>query len=152
MIARRATLADLPDILRMGAAFHAASPVHQSIPFASDSLQQFCEQAFDNTEVGFWVAADGDRIAGMAAAVIFPSYFNHTATIVQELFWWVDSDARGTGAGKQLIESIEQWAADLDAKAVFMIALADKNEEKMQNVYARRGYRPLERTFIREVM
>jgi hypothetical protein len=33
-----------------------------------------------------------------------------------------------------------------------MIALADKNEEKMQNVYARRGYRPLERTFIREVM
>lgn len=152
MIARRAAAADLSAILRMGAAFHAASPVHQSIPFDPNSLQQFCEQAFDSTEIGFWVAADGDRIAGMAAAVIFPSYFNSTVTVVQELFWWVDPDARGTGAGKQLIESIEQWAVDLDAKAVFMIALADKNEEKMQNVYARRGYRPLERTFIREVM
>jgi len=152
MIARRAEPADLPDILRMGAAFHAASPVRQSIPLDTDSFQQFCKQAFDNPAVGFWVAADGDRVAGMAAAVIFPSYFNNTATIVQELFWWVDPDARGTGAGKQLIESIEQWAEKLDAKVVFMIALADKNEEKMQNVYARRGYRPLERTFIREVM
>jgi hypothetical protein len=33
-----------------------------------------------------------------------------------------------------------------------MLALADKNEEKMHNLYARRGYRPLERTFIKEVL
>jgi GNAT superfamily N-acetyltransferase len=88
----------------------------------------------------------------MTAAVHFPAYFNAAAFIVQELFWWVKPESRGTGAGGELLTEIEQWAAEKGAAAVFMIALADKNEEKMQNLYARMGYRPLERTFAREVM
>jgi GNAT superfamily N-acetyltransferase len=152
MIVRRAAINDLSVILEMGGRFHMASPVHTAIPYDAASFQRFCEQAINDPEIGFWVAELDGVVVGMTAAIVYPSYFNANRHIAQELFWWVDVAARGTGAGKALIEQIETWAKSVNADVVLMLALADKNEEKMQNLYARRGYRPIERTFIREVM
>jgi len=152
MSVRESTIDDLGDLVRLGATFHAATPAHQKLPFDEPSFRRFCEQALDNPDIGFWVVEQDGKVAGMTAAIIYPTYFNVNCFIAQELFWWVDEQARGSGAGKELIEAIEGWARKHKVDAVFMLALADKNEEKMQNLYARRGYRPIERTFMKEVL
>jgi GNAT superfamily N-acetyltransferase len=152
MNVRNADKQDLAALVDMGAKFHAVSPVHQAIPFDYESFYRFCDTSLDNPDIGFWVADQDGALVGMTAAIVYPAYFNAQRHIAQELFWWVDAAARGAGAGKALVEAIEKWAQSTGADAVFMLALADKNEEKMHNLYARRGYRPLERTFIKEVL
>ena len=50
-----------------------------------------------------------------------------------------------------MFKQLEQWAQEKGAKALFMIALEDDRAAKMEKVYARAGFKPLERTFIKEV-
>jgi N-acetylglutamate synthase-like GNAT family acetyltransferase len=71
--------------------------------------------------------------------------------VAQELWWWLTPASRGSGAGGKMFKQIEQWAQEKSAKALFMIALEDDRAAKMEKVYARAGFKPLERTFIKEV-
>jgi GNAT superfamily N-acetyltransferase len=71
--------------------------------------------------------------------------------VAQELWWWLTPASRGSGAGGKMFKQIEQWAQEKGAKALFMIALEDDRAAKMEKVYARAGFKPLERTFIKEV-
>jgi hypothetical protein len=50
-----------------------------------------------------------------------------------------------------MYDMIESWAIANNATALFMIALEDDRVGKMANLYTRKGFRPMERTFIREV-
>jgi hypothetical protein len=50
-----------------------------------------------------------------------------------------------------MYRTIESWATTKSATALFMIALEDERVGKMANLYARKGFRPMERTFMREV-
>jgi hypothetical protein len=50
-----------------------------------------------------------------------------------------------------MFKQIEQWAKDKNASALFMIALEDNRAKKMENLYIRAGFKPMERTFIKEV-
>jgi GNAT superfamily N-acetyltransferase len=82
---------------------------------------------------------------------VYPLYFNPSALAVQELWWWLTPASRGSGAGGQMFKQIEQWAKDKNASALFMIALEDNRAKKMENLYVRAGFKPMERTFIKEV-
>ena len=81
----------------------------------------------------------------------YPLYFNPSACAVQELWWWLTPAARGSGAGGKMFKQIEQWAKERKASALFMIALEDNKAKKMENLYIRAGFKPMERTFIKEV-
>ncbi len=48
-------------------------------------------------------------------------------------------------------KQIENWAKKKNASALFMIALEDNRSKKMENLYARAGFKPIERTFMKEV-
>ena len=74
-----------------------------------------------------------------------------TSMVVQELWWWLTPEARGKGAGQAMYKTIESWAIAKGAVALFMIALEDERADKMASLYARKGFRPMERTYIREV-
>jgi hypothetical protein len=50
-----------------------------------------------------------------------------------------------------MFKQIEQWSKEKDASALFMIALEDSRAKKMENLYIRAGFKPMERTFIKEV-
>ena len=104
---RQATKQDLAAIVDMGAKFHAASPIHQAIPFDTTSFYRFCDVSLDNPDIGFWVVDQEGVLVGMTAAIVYPAYFNAHRHIAQELFWWVDEAARGAGAGKALIEELK---------------------------------------------
>ena len=66
---------------------------------------------------------------------------------LEDLF--VTPEARGSGAGQALYKTLEDWAQENGAAALFMIALDDDRVEKTSKFYARAGFKPMERTFIK---
>lgn len=151
MIVRKATEGDLPQYLKLAQAFHAASPMHGSIEFDSLGYSEFYLSSLRNDSVGVWLAESENQIVGICGAVAYPLYFNPSAIVVQELWWWLTPASRGSGAGKQMFNQIEAWAKEKNATALFMIALEDGRVKKMENLYIRAGFKPMERTFIKEV-
>ena len=148
---RKAIAADLPGYVHLARQFHAASPMHGAIDFDDNGYANFFLTAITNPDMGVWLAEIDDEMVGIAGALAYPMYFSPTNRVAQELWWWMTPKARGNGAAKQMFGAIEQWAAEKGVKAVFMIALEDERSKKMENVYARAGYKPMERTFIKEV-
>jgi len=151
VIVRNAIAEDFPRYLPLAQAFHAASPVHGVIPFDDEGYADFFLQAVQNPNIGVWLAEDDGEIIGIAGALFYPMYFSPSSMVVQELWWWLTPEARGKGAGQAMYNMIESWAIAKNATALFMIALEDERAGKMANLYARKGFRPMERTFMREV-
>jgi GNAT superfamily N-acetyltransferase len=151
MIVRKATEADLPKYIVLAESFHMASPMHGVIGFDAAGYSQFYLSSLQNDNVGIWLAEIDDDIVGICGALVYPMYFNPSALVVQELWWWLTPASRGSGAGGKMFKQIEQWSKEKDASALFMIALEDSRAKKMENLYIRAGFKPMERTFIKEV-
>mgnify|MGYP000894854066 CR=1 len=139
---REATLADMPELVRMGRAFHAAAKL--DIEFDDSTFRDLCAQLIE-ADGALLLIDDG----AMLAALCFPIYFNASALVAQELFWWVDPDKRG--AGIRLLQRAEQWAKEKGAVTLQMIALDELSGESVGRLYERRGYRPLERSYVRNL-
>ncbi len=151
MIVRKATETDLPKYIVLAESFHMASPMHGVIGFDAAGYSQFYLSSLQNDNVGIWLAEIDGEIVGICGALVYPMYFNPSALVVQELWWWLTPASRGSGAGGQMFKQIEQWSKEKDASALFMIALEDNRAKKMENLYIRAGFKPMERTFIKEV-
>jgi GNAT superfamily N-acetyltransferase len=151
MIVRKATEVDLPKYIVLAESFHTASPMHGVIGFDAAGYSQFYLSSLQNDNVGIWLAEIDDEIVGICGALVYPVYFNPSALVVQELWWWLTPASRGSGAGGQMFKQIEQWAKEKNASVLFMIALEDNRAKKMENLYTRAGFKPMERTFIKEV-
>ncbi len=151
MIVRQANEHDADGYTEAAAKFHSASPMHGVIAFDPDGYKQFFLQSLKNDSVGIWVCEVDNKVAGICGAISYPLYFNPSSLVVQELWWWLDPVARGSGAGSKMFKQIEQWAKAKNADALFMIALEDERASKMERLYARAGFKPMERTFIKEV-
>lgn len=146
---RRAKVADLPFCLDMTARFHAASPIASVAPFDRDGMAVTLRGMLANPRAGVWLALRNGSPIGLAGALLYPLYFNPAYEVVQELFWWLDPDARGSGAGEKLFQNVQNWANDMGASAVFMIALDDNRVSKMDKFYRRAGFQPMERTYMK---
>jgi GNAT superfamily N-acetyltransferase len=146
---RRAQVKDLPSCLDMTARFHAASPIAKIAPFDEDGMANTLRAMFEDDRSGVWLAMRDEQPVGIAGALLYPLYFSPSNSVVQELFWWLDPAARGCGAGKSLFQSVQNWAKDKGAAAVFMIALDDNRVSKTDKFYRRAGFEPLERTYVR---
>ena len=151
MIVRKATETDLPQYVLLANSFHMASPMNNVIAFDADGYSNFYLSSIQNDSVGVWLAEIDNVIVGICGAIAYPMYFNPSAVVVQELWWWLTPASRGSGAGSQMFKQIEQWSKEKNATALFMIALENERSKKMENLYTRAGYKPMERTFIKEV-
>jgi GNAT superfamily N-acetyltransferase len=151
MIVRKALKSDLPNYLVLAQAFHAASPMHGVIDFDVSGYSDFYLDALEKDYVGIWLAEIDSEIVGICGALSYPLYFNPSTIVAQELWWWLTPASRGSGAGKQMFNQIEEWAKERKASALCMIALEDSRAKKMENLYIRAGFRPMERTFMKEI-
>lgn len=149
IIVRKAEYADLGRYTELATQFIAASPISSVVPVAADSVANFLIGAVENPMVGVWLAEKDGVMVGICGAIKYPLYFSPQHTIVQELWWWLTPEARGSGAGKALYNTLEAWAQKNDAAALFMIALDDDRVEKTSKFYARAGFKPMERTFVK---
>jgi len=143
---------DLPAYIEMAAAFHASCPIDDLIPFDPEGTAAFLAGVMDK-DIFRVVLAEIDGVpVGIAGAALHPMYFSPSNSAVQELWWWLSPDHRGSGAAKRMYADIENWARQSGAVAMFMVALHDANVERMANMYARSGFRPMERTFVKGLL
>lgn len=149
IVVRRPEYADLGRYTELAVEFIAAAPISKLVAITPDNVADFLIRAVDNSDVGMWMASKDGVVVGICGALRYPLYFNPQHTIVQELWWWLTPDARGSGAGQAMYKKLERWAKESDAAALFMIALDDDRVEKTSKFYARAGYKPLERTFAK---
>lgn len=146
---RRAEPKDLPSCLDLTARFHAASPISGVAPFDRDGMAVTLREMMVNLRAGVWLAILDGQPVGIAGALMYPLYFNPAYEVVQELFWWLNPEARGSGAGENLFQSIQDWAKDMGANVIFMVALDDSRVGKMDKFYKRAGFHPMERTYMK---
>jgi GNAT superfamily N-acetyltransferase len=85
----------------------------------------------------------------MAAALVYPFYFNRSHRTAQELFWWVDEDALGTGAGVRLLKELERAAKERGAHSLSMIALDKIDGPQVERLYQHFDYIKSEQAFLK---
>lgn len=138
---RPATPDDFPHLIRMGLAFHAASCYSETVAPDVESFKRTVVEIASGPGAVFVAEEDGS-VVGMAAATSSPHWFNQSHKIGQEVFWWVDEDKRGTGAGRLLMDALEEWARLSGCKTFCMASTANLRPEALARLYKRRGYVP----------
>jgi len=146
---RVATKEDIPAYMDLAAAFVATTPINHVVPFDREGTAAFVEKALANPDMLILVAEDGGQIVGITGALLYPMYFNPAKLVAQELWWYLTPETRGRQTAKMLFQTIEKWAKDKGAEAMFMIALADARVDTLAKVYKRNGYTPVERTYMK---
>lgn len=91
----------------------------------------------------------GDPPIGMAGAMISPAFFNEKELYACELFWWVNPEARGVG--KELLDALEVAVKERGATHLAMLCLENMEPEKVGQMYARRGYKLVEHSYMKEL-
>lgn len=87
---------------------------------------------------------------GFIIGLIHEHFFNPDLRWATELFWWVSEQHRGTSAGAHLFIAFERWAETAGCHAIVM-ALEHESPIKPDSL-VRRGYRPRESTFLKELV
>ncbi len=146
---READIFDLARYTELAMEFVAASPISDVVSIAPDSVTDFLLRAVEDPSIGVWCADKDGKMVGICGAIRYPLYFSPEHTVVQELWWWLTPEARGSGAGQAMFDTIKEWADDNGAAALFMIALDDDRVEKTSKFYQRAGFKPMERTFVK---
>ena len=148
---REATEADLPVYLQLSADFHSASPMQRVCNFEPEGFKDFVVNAMDNPDICILAAELNGEIVGITGGIIYPLYFSPSHKVAQELWWWLTPAARGSGVGNKMFKHLQLWSKERGAKTIFMIALEDERAEKMEKVYCRAGFEPMERTFMKGI-
>ncbi len=134
---RRATVADLPRIMDLGADFLAYSP-HRDIELDRDAFAAFSTGLI---EKGVIFLSD----EGMIGGFLSPAYFNPAYVMAVELFWWAASE------GTSLRLAFEGWAKDSGARRIVFTGLVDDRERGIRRVFSRAGYAPVEMSFVKDI-
>jgi GNAT superfamily N-acetyltransferase len=95
-------------------------------------------------------AWDGPAIVGTVGAMLFPAYFNRAVTIGQETFYWAAPSHRGM-LGPAMLDAVEQAAREAGASQFIMVSLDALRPEAVGRLYERRGYSPLEHSYVRSL-
>jgi GNAT superfamily N-acetyltransferase len=148
---REATEADLPAYIKLSADFHAASPMQKVCDFDPEGFAAFVKLAMSNPDICILLAEVNGEVAGIAGGIVYPLYFSPTHKVSQELWWWLTPAARGSGAGNKMFKHLQSWSKERGASTMFMIALEDENAQKMEKIYCRSGFVPMERTFMKGI-
>ncbi len=134
---RRATDADIPEIVEMGARFLAYS-MHRDIPLDREA---FAETARLMISGGILLLSD----EGMLGGFLVPLYFNPAYVAAAEVFWFAPKE------GSALKAAFEEWAVESGAYAIQFSAIADDRISAVDRIYRRSGFKPVEMAYLKRV-
>ena len=148
---RRAEPNDLPALVNMGRDFFEQSGSNEFTTFDESSFIATLIALMSGVSGGLILVVEvGEKCVGMASSVMFPFYCNMETKISQEIFWWVNPDCRN-GIGTSLLDELEAEALRGGAHVFLTAALPGLRDRAIGRVYAKRGYRPAENTFVKRL-
>lgn len=148
---RLATRADIPVIVAMGERFYPRSQHAALIDYCPDSAALMAAHVIDN---GFLLIAEvpaSEVVAvGMLGFIVAPFALNLRFKTATEVMWWVDDDARSTGAGLLLMRHARAEAKERGACIQTMSTLSS-TPGQVGDLLVRSGFRHIESTYMAEV-
>lgn len=134
---RKATLADLEEIVRIGESFHAYCP-YAEIPFDPVAFREFCARLIEGGVI--FLSSDG-----MIGGLLSPLYFNPSISGAAELFWYARD------GGRELREAFETWGKEAGAQIIQFSGLVNEREAASRRLFRAAGYRATEVAFMKRV-
>lgn len=145
---RLATHADIPALVAVAAGFYAASQWAARADFCSRSCAATAGNVIDN---GFILLAQVEgRIVGALGVIVAPFAMNLTVTAGTEAMWYVDPDARRSGAALLLLRRAAFEAQVRGCRWLTMATLAESPPQAAA-LYERLGYRLAESSYLLEL-
>ena len=126
-------------------AFEQASKfVTVDIDYATKTYETMID---DGTATVMVLEKEGDLI-GSLGFIEAPDLHNGNLMLI-ETFWFTDSGKRGYGL--LLLDAYEKYAHDNGIKKIAMIHMMDSYPERLEVLYLKRGYRLMEKHYIKEI-
>jgi RimJ/RimL family protein N-acetyltransferase len=148
MTVRQATEMDIPQIVDMAGAFFFEMRAVE-LSFDEESAADTAMKLITSDDGSLIVAEMDGKLVGMAGAIAFSHYMSASNKVAQEMFWWVDKEHRGGIVAMRLLRAMEDWAKERGCSSLTMICLPI--DSPAEEIYKRTGYRPLERSYIKEL-
>lgn len=145
-IIRQAKPDDVPRVMEMVTAFLNATS-YKTITPDRDLLGHRIAGFISGLTGKLLLAEQDGQVVGMIAAVVYP----HLLTGVMqgsEIVWWVDEDARKSGAGLQLLAAAETWYRAMGAETSHVVSWGD---DRLDRLFTRIGYQPYEKVFVKKL-
>lgn len=146
---RRATLDDLDGIMPMAERFYTSCPWVNVAPYDPATSRVGMGALLESDSAGLFVIDDRGVLRGAVGFVLAPVWLAADFTIAQEVFWWVEPEVSREALA--LWRAGEEWAQASGAKASVMIRLEGMQDERLHRLYMRRGYNPLEHSYVRKL-
>lgn len=138
---RNAGLDDIPRIVDLGERMAARAGLEGHVGYDRQSVAATLEHLIDSPD-GILICDDNGMIGGLC----YPHPFNISVKTGQELFWYSEGDS-----GLALLDACEAKAKAIGAKFWTMISQETMRPKAVGKLYERRGYRPLEHSYIKEL-
>lgn len=144
----KATIDDLPDLVTMGRAFFHEAQWHKLYEWSNESASIALTDLIKNPQAIVYLAKQESIAIGMAAAVLYPLWYNTDIKVAQEFFLYVKPEKRGIGT--KLKNKLEEVAIEMGAITMAMGSV--ESLPSLDTYYARSGYFPSEKTFIKRLV
>lgn len=145
---RKATLADVPEIVRMSAAFYPTTHYAQWCEMDEQTVAALATSLIDSHV--FYVAEDGAALVGMVGIFVAPFMFNASVSFGVEVVWWVAPEARGSRVAASLLNAIERPLKDAGCDRIQMVHMPNSPPQAAA-LYERMGYARSEISYTKDI-
>ena len=139
---RRAVADDIPRLVEMARDSYAQTPM-AVFPFSAERTAEYMGALMSEANSCIYMS----KGATIGTAIVCSPF--SLAPIVTEEFWYADKSVKDARGAMALLAQVEKWAAQRQAAAVFMKTVNVPGQERVAKLYQRRGYIPLENTYMR---
>lgn len=148
MTTQKLTLDTLHEVQGIGHAFTAE--VNYPGGFVFSAFSQLWETLLKADMGVIFVIRDGPKVVAALGCSFVPDGFNGRLTACEN-WWFVLKEYRGSGIAIQLFDAFEAEAARRGAQKLLMGRLETPQAEKLERLYVSRGFKPLEKTFVKDL-
>lgn len=142
---RAATVADLPELLRLGRAMHAETPRYAHLSWSDEKIETLLRGMVQGTLVtdppgGALVAVKASKIIGVLGAHVTTYFFSHDKVASDFIFFVVPEQRRKGRAAVALMQAFEAWADEQGAVDIAPGVSSMIDIESTERFYAKLGY------------
>lgn len=142
------TITTLHGVREIGHAF--ASEVAHPGGFNYEAFEKHWGPVLETGIGELYAIRDGRKIVAILGCAFVPDCFSGMLTACEQ-FWYVLPEYRGASIAGRLFNAFENEAIRRGCKKIIMARLETPQAEQLDALYIKRGYRPVEKTFGKEI-
>lgn len=140
MTVRKALIEDIPSLVEMGSNFHAMSPHSFMGEYDATGAANVLRFMIESPQS--LVLTNGQ---GMIGGTFAPVFFAPGKWMLEENYWWAGAD------GFALLDAHLEHAKAWGASFYLLSTLENERSAAITRLVTRKGFKPLERRFIKEL-